>query len=209
MANITASASGDKQITRHPMEKEHGQKDDADAKCRDKGGYGDLRGAFENRLAQLVPVFKKRSIFSIVTVASSTRMPTASANPPSVIVLMVSPIRLRTITEVRIESGIETAMMRVERQLPRKSRIIRPVSAAAITASRITPRNCRAHKYALIAQRRDLEIGRNSLRHAREQVAYTLHHTQGRRIAGLENGDQHPPVAVLADNVGLKCSNRC
>ena len=42
-------------------------------------------------------------------------------------------------TEVRIESGIDTAMITVLRQLPRKSRIITAVRHAAITASRITP----------------------------------------------------------------------
>jgi hypothetical protein len=40
--------------------------------------------------------------------------------------------------EARIESGIEIAMISVLRQLPRKSRIIRPVSAAAMIASRTT-----------------------------------------------------------------------
>ena len=39
----------------------------------------------------------------------------------------------------RIDSGIEVVTIRVERQLPRNSRIIRLVSAAAITPSRITP----------------------------------------------------------------------
>ena len=42
-------------------------------------------------------------------------------------------------TEDRIESGIETAMMTVLRQLPRKMRIITAVRQAAMTASRITP----------------------------------------------------------------------
>ena len=41
--------------------------------------------------------------------------------------------------EVRIESGIETAMITVLRQLPRKIRIIAPVRQAAIIASRTTP----------------------------------------------------------------------
>ena len=54
-------------------------------------------------------------------------------------ILMVWCRKLSTITEDRIESGMEMAMMRVLRQLPRKSRIIKPVSAAAIAASRITP----------------------------------------------------------------------
>ena len=78
-------------------------------------------------------------MFSIVTVASSTRMPTASARPPSVMMLMVSPSKLSTMIEVRIDSGIEIAMMRVLRQLPRNSRIISAVRQAAMTASRITP----------------------------------------------------------------------
>ena len=77
-------------------------------------------------------------MFSIVTVASSTRMPTASARPPSVITLIVSPVAARSATEVRIASGIEIIMMTVERQLPRKIRIISPVSAAATAPSKMT-----------------------------------------------------------------------
>ena len=53
--------------------------------------------------------------------------------------LMVSPRALSTMMEVRIESGIEIAMMSVLRQLPRKIRIISPVRHAAIMASRTTP----------------------------------------------------------------------
>jgi len=41
--------------------------------------------------------------------------------------------------EASIDSGIEIVMINVLRQLPRNSRIISPVSAAAIIASRITP----------------------------------------------------------------------
>ena len=41
--------------------------------------------------------------------------------------LIVSPRELSTIIDVRIDSGIETAMMSVLRQLPRKSRIISAV----------------------------------------------------------------------------------
>jgi len=86
-----------------------------------------------------LPMSRLRLTFSISTVASSTRMPTARASPPSVMMLIVSPSRLSVMTEVRIESGMETAMISVLRQLPRKSRIIAAVRQAAITASRITP----------------------------------------------------------------------
>ena len=78
-------------------------------------------------------------MFSMVTVASSTRMPTASASPPRVMMLMVSPRADRQTMEARIDNGIDTAMMKVLRQLPRNSRIMSAVSAAAITASRTTP----------------------------------------------------------------------
>ncbi len=78
-------------------------------------------------------------MFSIVTVASSTRMPTASASPPKVMMLSVSPSAESVAIEPSTESGIEVAMIRVERQLPRNSKIIRLVSAAAMTPSRMTP----------------------------------------------------------------------
>jgi len=56
----------------------------------------------------------------MVTVASSTRIPTASARPPSVITLMVWPSTESAISEHSTASGIETVMIKVERQLPRK-----------------------------------------------------------------------------------------
>ena len=80
-----------------------------------------------------------RCVFSISTVASSTRMPTASAMPPSVITLMVWPVILSTISDTRMESGMEMQTIRVLRQLPRNIRIIRPVRMAAVVASRTTP----------------------------------------------------------------------
>ena len=52
--------------------------------------------------------------------------------------LMVSPSAESAAIEARMASGIETVMISVERQLPRNNRIIKPVSAAAITPSRIT-----------------------------------------------------------------------
>ena len=78
-------------------------------------------------------------MFSIVTVASSTRIPTARARPPRVIRLMVSPTALSAAIEDRIERGIDIAMMTVLRQLPRNSRIMMAVRQAAMSASRTTP----------------------------------------------------------------------
>ena len=78
-------------------------------------------------------------MFSIVTVASSTRIPTARARPPSVITLIVSPMIESRVTENRMASGMETVMIRVDRQLPRKIRMRMPVSPAAMSPSRTTP----------------------------------------------------------------------
>ena len=47
--------------------------------------------------------------------------------------------RPSTISDVRMESGIDTQTISVLRQLPRNSRIISAVRAAAIVASRNTP----------------------------------------------------------------------
>ena len=80
-----------------------------------------------------------RLMFSTSTVASSTRMPTARASPPSVMILIVSPIALSTMMEVRIARGIEVAMITVLRQLPRKVRIMKAVRHAAISVSLTTP----------------------------------------------------------------------
>ena len=52
--------------------------------------------------------------------------------------LIVSPSSDSAVTDARMASGIETVMIRVERQLPRNSRIIIPVNAAAIAPSVIT-----------------------------------------------------------------------
>ena len=81
----------------------------------------------------------RRWVFSMVTVESSTNMPTASARPPSVMVFRVWPIALRQTSEARIDSGMEIITTRVERQEPRNSRIIRAVRPAAIRPSRATP----------------------------------------------------------------------
>ncbi len=80
-----------------------------------------------------------RCVFSIVTVESSTRMPTARARPPSVMVFSVSPRKKRTISDDRIASGIEIMTIKVERHEPRNSRIMRAVRPAAMAPSRTTP----------------------------------------------------------------------
>ena len=78
-------------------------------------------------------------MFSISTVASSTRMPTARAMPPSVMMLSVWPSAHSTMIDTRIDSGIEMATISVLRHEPRNSRIMRAVSPAAMAPSLSTP----------------------------------------------------------------------
>ncbi len=80
-----------------------------------------------------------RWLFSISTVASSTRMPTASAIPPSVITLRDWFRILSMMMEVRIDRGIDVMTIRVLRQDPRNSRIMSAVRQPAIAPSRTTP----------------------------------------------------------------------
>ncbi len=81
------------------------------------------------------PLSRCASMFSIITVASSTRIPTASASPPRVMTLMVCPNQASARIEHRIESGIEVATINVERPEPRNNSTTRPVNTAAITIS--------------------------------------------------------------------------
>ena len=86
-----------------------------------------------------VPMSMWRWLFSIATVASSTRMPTARASPPSVMTLSVWPMTYSTLMDARMDSGIDVMTMSVLRHEPRNSRIISPVRQAAIAPSRTTP----------------------------------------------------------------------
>ena len=113
-------------------------------------------------------------MFSIATVASSTSMPTASARPPSVMMLIVSPSALSTMIELRIESGIETAMITVLRQLPRKTRIISAVRQAAISASRSTPEIDACDEHRLVGERLDLELRRQARLRSAAAAVLTL-----------------------------------
>ena len=63
----------------------------------------------------------------------------ARASPPRVMVFIVSPMALSTMMELRIERGMEIAIISVLLQLPRKRRIISAVKQAAIMPSRNTP----------------------------------------------------------------------
>ena len=75
---------------------EEREPDDRDAERGDERRDDDLIGGVDDRLSPAACPFRDGvSIFSIITVASSTRMPTASANPPKVMTLIDSPSQCR------------------------------------------------------------------------------------------------------------------
>ena len=69
-------------------------------------------------------------MFSTATVASSTRMPTARASPPSVIRWMDCPLTQSAKAAASSASGMFTTTMNAVRQSRRNSSTIRPVSSA-------------------------------------------------------------------------------
>ena len=74
-------------------------------------------------------------IFSTVTVDSSTRMPIASAMPPSDMMLIVLPVIQSPNSEPSRASGMLTTTTITLRMSRRKRRIIRPVRAAPMRPS--------------------------------------------------------------------------
>src|ERR1700675_3682137 len=139
MANTTASASGANKYRATPVRNNIGTNTMQMHNVDTSAGRAISPAPSKIALCKSEPKWIWRSIFSMVTVASSTRMPTAKASPPKVMMLNDSPEMYSAMIEQRIDSGMDTAMMQVLRQLPRNTRISVAVKQAAITASRTTP----------------------------------------------------------------------
>src|SRR5580700_12340922 len=141
MANTTASARGTKRYRATPDNKNIGANTMQIDNVETKAGVAICDALSRTTSSRFFSgsASRLRLMFSTSTVASSTRIPTARASPPSVMMLIVCPIALRTMIEVRIANGIEVAMITVLRQLPRNVRIMKAVRHAAINVSRTTP----------------------------------------------------------------------
>ena len=139
MAKTTASASGRNRYPEMPSKKRIGTKTMQILRVATKAGTAICCAPVRMVSRRLFPSGSRRLMFSISTVASSTRMPTARARPPRVMMLMVSPMAPSSRMETRMESGMEMPTIKVLRRLPRKSKIMTAVRAAAMTASFKTP----------------------------------------------------------------------
>jgi len=141
-------------------------------------------------------------LFSISTVASSTRMPTASASPPRVITLRDWFRILSMMMEVRIDRGIDVMTIRVLRQDPRNSRIMSAVRQPAIAPSRTTPVMVARTKTLWSKRKSTLRLGGRPAR-IWHQLPRLIHNRQGRVAAVAQDGQQDGVAPVASDEVRL------
>ena len=107
--------------------------------------------------------------------------------------------------EQRIDSGIETAMMTVLRQLPRKSRIISAVRQAAMMRLAQHAVDRGAHEHRLIGQRRDLELRRQARRdHAGSSLRTLRMMSSVDALPVFRTVSSDGALAVDAHDVGLR-----
>ena len=116
MANTTASARGTNRKRDTPVSRNIGTNTTQMHSVETSAGSAIWCAPSRIAGSTSLPCSRCQLMFSIATVASSTRMPTASARPPSVMILMVSPIADRQMIEVSTDSGIEIVMISVLRQ---------------------------------------------------------------------------------------------
>ena len=142
-------------------------------------------------------------MFSISTVASSTRMPTASASPPSVITLSVWPSGLR-IDDRREDRqrdrdhDDERAAPTAEKEQDHRGREQRGDDAFVHDAV-----DRRAHEDRLVEQLGHHETGRRRCAHSRKERLDLIDDVKRRRAAVFQNREQRGWAAVLANDVGL------
>ncbi len=105
---------------------------------------------FERRSSAGLAAFclKRRNTFSTSMIASSTRLPTAIASPPSVITLIVSPSASRASKPAASESGSAVSVTSVVRTFRRKSARMTETMIAASRSASTTLRTARSMKSA-------------------------------------------------------------
>jgi len=139
IAKPTAKASGTNRLCAAPVMKKAGMNTARIQSMATKRGSVVSAVASLAARARLRPSARRVWMFSMVTVASSTRMPTANANPPKVMTLIVWPESQSAVTEARIASGMFKTTMSELRQSRRNSSTITPVSTAPSAPSTNRP----------------------------------------------------------------------
>ncbi len=130
-------------------------------------------------------------------------MPTASAMPPSVMVLSDWPSAQRTMIDVRIDSGIEMATISVLRHEPRKTQDHQRRQPGRDRPLLEHPVDGRPDEDRLVEEQLQLQLRRQLGLDAGQRLADAVDHVERRGPFALEDGHQHGAAAVAADDVGL------
>ena len=130
-AKPTARESGRNSWRPTPTMKNEGTKTARTQSIESKRGIAVLRAASSTALARDPPRARLLCMFSISTVASSTSMPTASANPLIVMMLIVCPASHRITTEPSSAKGMVTITISALRQSRKKEQNHEARSGAA------------------------------------------------------------------------------
>ena len=138
MANPTANERGTNSDFVTPVIKNEGTNTARTESMASNLGMTTSLLASSTARARSTPLARWVWMFSIATVASSTRMPTARANPPRVMILMVCPAPQRATTAVSRANGIVTTTIVELRQSRKNSSTMSPVSKAPNSPSRMS-----------------------------------------------------------------------
>jgi len=96
-----------------------------------------------------------------------------------------------------MESGIETAMISVLRQLPRNTKIMMPVRQAAMIASRTTPLTALLTKTDWSARLNFQRLWKRGC-DRRQHLANSRHYADCRSVAGFQHAQKSAATPVLA-----------
>ena len=203
MAKTTASASGMNSDAAGPVRNTTGTNTMQMASVETNAGTAIC--AAPSRIARRSGFFmpRLRWMFSISTVASSTRMPTASAMPPSVMMLSDWPSAHRTMIDDQDrqrdrDGDDERAPPRAEEQQDHQRR--QPGGDGPFLEHAF---DGGPHEHRLVEEQLDLQLGRQLGLDAGQGGADAVDHVEGGGPFALEDGHQHRPPAVAADDVGL------
>jgi hypothetical protein len=135
MAKPTASDSGTKSERATPVMKKDGTNTARTESMARSRGTITSRLPSSTARARGAPRPRCVWMFSIATVASSTRIPTASARPPSVMMLIVCPAPHRRTTAARSANGIVATTMSALLRSRRNRSTTSPVRTAPTSPS--------------------------------------------------------------------------
>ena len=206
MAKTTASASGREQISGDAARKNIGTKT-MQMHSSETAPARDLPGAVENGGPTSLPCFEMRvDVFDgdrgVVDQDADGEREAAQRHH-------IDGLADRRQRDERGEDRQRdrTVMISVERQLPRNSRIIRPVSVAAIIP-RGSRRDRRFDETGLVADELDVDARRQAGLRLSAELLDAGDDVQRRGIAGLQDRHQHA-LAIDAHHIGLRGEPSC